>query len=77
MPPTVMIWRRTLIELLHLAIGVAGAAVLAYGAVWSLPHASDTIWAVAYGVMAVVLAMSVRPLVAAVKADRDRRSNDG
>ncbi len=70
-----MIGRRTLIELLHLVIGVAGAAVMAYGAVWSLPHASDTIWAVMFGVMAVVVAMSIRPLVAAAKADR--RSTDG
>lgn len=70
-----MLGRRTLIELLHLVIGVAGAAVIAYGAVWSLPHASDTIWAVMYGVMVVVLAMSVRPLLAAAKADR--RSTDG
>jgi predicted membrane channel-forming protein YqfA (hemolysin III family) len=70
-----MIWRRTLIELLHLVIGIAGAAVLAYGAVWSLPHAHDTIWAVTYGVMAVVVVMSLRPIVAAAKADR--RSTDG
>ena len=72
-----MIGRRTIVELLHLVIGVTGAGVLAYGAVWSLPHGRDTIWAVAYGVMAVVLVMSVRPLVAAWKADRDRRSSDG
>jgi len=72
-----MIGRRTLIEVAHMVIGVVGAAVLAYGAIWSLPHASDTIWAVAYGVMAVVLVMSVRPLRAAWRADRDRRSADG
>ncbi len=70
-----MIWRRTLVELLHLVIGVAGAAVLAYGATWSLPHASETIWMVTYGVMAVVVAMSIPPLRAAAKADR--RSTDG
>ena len=70
-----MAWRRTLVELLHLVIGVAGAAVLAYGATWSLPHARDTIWAVMFGVMAVVVAMSIRPLLAAAKADR--RSTDG
>ncbi|WP_404368598.1 hypothetical protein AB5I39_15075 [Sphingomonas sp. MMS24-J45] len=70
-----MFGRRTLVELLHLLIGVAGAAVLAYGAVWSLPHASETIWMVTYGVMAVVVAMSIAPLRAAAKADR--RSTDG
>ena len=70
-----MIGRRTLVELLHLVIGVAGAAVLAYGAVWSLPHARDTIWGVTYGVMVVVIAMSIPSLIAAAKADR--RSTDG
>ncbi|BCA58574.1 hypothetical protein [Sphingomonas sp. HMP6] len=70
-----MVWRRTLVELLHLVIGVAGAAVIAYGAVWSLPHASDTIWSVMFGVMAVVVAMSIPSLRAAAKADR--RSTDG
>ncbi|GGA54888.1 hypothetical protein [Sphingomonas psychrolutea] len=69
-----MLGRRTLVEVLHLVIGIAGAAVLAYGAVWSLPHAHDTIWAVTYGVMAVVVAMSLRPIAAAAKADR--RSTD-
>ena len=70
-----MVWRRTFVELLHLVIGVAGAAVIAYGAVWSLPHASDTIWSVMFGVMAVVVAMSIPSLHAAAKADR--RSTDG
>lgn len=72
-----MIWRRTIVELAHMVIGVAGAAVLANGAIWSLPHAAGTIWPIAYGVMAVAVAMGIRPLLAAWRADRDGRRRDG
>ena len=66
-----MLGRRTLVEIAHMVIGVAGAAVLAYGAVWSLPHAHATIWAVAYCVMAAAIAMSIPPLLHAWRADRN------
>jgi hypothetical protein len=67
-----MIGRRTLIELLHIAAGVIGAAVIAYGAVWALPHAASPIWEVAFGMMAVIVFMGVRPLRMAWRADRTR-----
>lgn len=67
-----MIGRRTLIELLHIAAGVIGAAVIAYGAVWALPHAASPIWEVAFGMMAVIVFMGVRPLRMAWRADRNR-----
>ena len=72
-----MIGRRTLVELLHMVIGVVGASVLAYGAIWSIPHARGTIWGVAFGVMVVVLIMGIRPLMTAWRADRDGRRLDG
>ncbi|MEG3174669.1 hypothetical protein U1872_00390 [Sphingomonas sp. RB3P16] len=72
-----MIGRRTLIELLHIAAGVLGAAVIAYGAAWSLPHEAATIWGVSFGMMAVVVLMGVRPLRLAWRADRARRETAG
>uniref|UniRef100_UPI0035CAF489 hypothetical protein n=1 Tax=uncultured Sphingomonas sp. TaxID=158754 RepID=UPI0035CAF489 len=69
-----MIGRRTLVELLHIATGVAGAAVIAWGAVWSLPHAAGPIWEVACGMMVVIVVMGVRPLRLAWRADRGRHS---
>jgi heme A synthase len=67
-----VIGRRTLIELLHIAAGVIASAVIAWGAVWSLPHAAGTIWAVMGGVMVVVVFMGIRPLRMAWRADRRR-----
>lgn len=68
-----MIGRRTLIELLHIAAGVIGAAVIAYGAVWSLPHAASPIWEVAFGMMVVIVLMGLPSLRLAWRADRARR----
>ena len=68
-----MIGRRTLIELLHIAAGLLGAAVIAYGAVWALPHAASPIWEVALGMMAVIVLMGLPPLRLAWRADRARR----
>ena len=71
-----MIGRRTLAEMLHIVIGLAGAAVIAWGAAWSLPQAAGTIWAVIAGVMLVMLLMGLSPLRLAWLADRaehDRR----
>jgi hypothetical protein len=65
-----MIGRRTLIELLHIAAGVIGAAVIANGAVWALPHAEGPIWEVACGMIVVVVLMGVKPLRLALRADR-------
>lgn len=68
-----MVGRRTLIELLHIAAGVIGAAVIAYGAVWALPHAASPIWEVTVGMMAVIVLMGLPPLRLAWRADRAER----
>lgn len=68
-----MIGRRTLIELLHIAAGVIGTAVIAYGAVWALPHAASPIWEVACGMMAVIVLMGLPSLRLAWRADLARR----
>ena len=72
-----MLGRHTLIELLHIAGGLIGAAVIAWGASWSLPNAAGTIWAVIAGVMLVMLLMGISPLRLAWRADRDGRSHGG
>lgn len=69
--------RRTFIELVHIAAGIVTTTVFASGAVWALPHAADTIWAVAYGVIVVVVLMGIRPLRLAWRADHDDRPADG
>lgn len=69
--------RRTLIELLHIATGVGGAALFAYAGVWSMRHAADTIWHVAYGVMIVMVLIGLPPLWQAWRADRRDRSRRG
>ncbi|WP_010186536.1 hypothetical protein [Sphingomonas sp. PAMC 26605] len=71
-----MIGRRTLIELLHIAAGLLGAAVIAYGAVWALPHAASPIWEVALGMMAVIVLMGLPPLRLAWRAQRDPALRD-
>lgn len=63
---------RTLIEVFHIALGVLATALFAAAAVWALPHAAGTIWAVAYGVMVVVVAMGIPALRAAWRKDRGR-----
>ncbi len=62
--------KQTLIELLHLASGLVGAAMIAWLAAWSVPNVAETIWAVAYVAMLIVAFMAVRPLRLAWRADR-------
>jgi type IV secretory pathway TrbD component len=61
---------RTLIELLHIAAGLAATALIASLAVWAVPAAGRTIWWVAYASMVVVAFMGVRPLRLAWAKDR-------
>jgi hypothetical protein len=65
--------KRTLYELLHIAAGVVGTALLASGAAWGVPGARYDIWLVAYIAMAVVAFMGIRPLRLAWRADREAK----
>jgi hypothetical protein len=64
--------KRTITELLHIAAGVVGTALIASAAAWGVPNAGETIWRVAYGAMLVVAFMGVRPLRLAWRFDRQR-----
>ena len=65
--------KRTIIELLHLAAGLVGTALIASLSAWSVPNQEDTIWTVAFGAMLIVAFMGVRPLRLAWRADMARR----
>ncbi|MES1973527.1 MAG: hypothetical protein V4472_13805 [Pseudomonadota bacterium] len=66
--------KRTLTELLHLAAGLVGTALVAWAASWGVPYLSRTIWGVAYGAMVIVAFMAVRPLRLAWRADQEARN---
>ena len=61
---------RTLYELLHIAAGVVGTALIAWVAAWAVPMAQSDIWLVAYVAMGIVVFMGVRPLRLAWRADQ-------
>ncbi len=63
--------RRTIIELLHVLLGVAGTVAIAWLCAWAVPLVSDYIWLVSCVVLAIVIYMGVRPLRLAWRADRD------
>ena len=63
--------KRTLYELLHIAAGIIGTAVIASVAAWGVPISTRAIWDVAYVAMAVVAFMGIRPLRLAWRADRE------
>lgn len=63
--------RRTLIELLHIALGVAGVIVFATAAAWGVPGASSDIRLVAGAAVVIVMLMGLRPLRMAWAADRN------
>jgi hypothetical protein len=61
---------RVLIEVIHIAIGLVAAFVIAWYAAWSYPLAKHDIWWVAYAAMVAVLVMGIAPLRRAYAADR-------
>jgi hypothetical protein len=67
--------RRTLIELLHIAAGVIGTALIASLAAWAVPLSRQVIWDVAYVAMLVVIFMGIRPLRVAWRADHGDNSD--
>jgi hypothetical protein len=70
-----MPWR-TLIELLHIVLGVLATLVLAWLAAWSVPNARGSIVLVAWIVAAVVMLTGVRRLLRAWAADHAPVSDD-
>ena len=65
--------KRTLYELLHIAAGLVGTALIASAAAWGVPYLMETIWGVAYVAMGIVAFMGVRPLRLAWRADQEAR----
>ncbi len=63
---------RVLIEVLHIAVGLAAAALIASLAAWSYPLARNDIWLVTGVAMVAVIAMGVGPLRRAWAIDRAR-----
>ena len=61
--------KHLLIELLHFASGLVGAALIAWLAAWAVPNVEDKIWTVAYAAMLIVAYMAIRPLRLASRAD--------
>jgi hypothetical protein len=61
--------KRTIVELLHLLIGVVGT--LAIGAICAraVPQVAEEIWLVTGGVTVIVIFMGIRPLRLAWRAD--------
>ena len=63
---------RLLIEVIHIALGLIAAMVIASLAAWSYPRATDDIWLVAYACMVAVVLMGVGPVRRAYAIDRKR-----
>ena len=61
--------RRTIIELMHILLGVAGTLAIATLCAWAVPQVGEIIWLVSLGVVAIVVFMGVRPLRLAWRAD--------
>lgn len=60
---------RVLIEVVHIAIGLVAAAIIALLAVWSYPRATDDIWLVTRVAMVLVVLMGVGPVRRAYAED--------
>ena len=63
---------RVLIEVLHIAIGLAAALCIGWLAKWAYPRAAQEIWLVVYVSMAAVVVMGIGPLRRAYAIDRKR-----
>ena len=62
--------RRTLTELFFIVAGLAIASAMTWGAMWAYPIARDTIRWCGLAAMAATVAMGIRPLARAIRADR-------
>ena len=62
--------RRTLVELMFLALGLGVAVGIASLAVWAVPGTGRDVWTVTYGVMVIDVLLQIRPIRRAWLADR-------
>lgn len=62
-------YRRTVIELLHVAGGLIVAVMMTWAAAWSYPLGWDVIWWCGIAAMIATVGMGVRPLRQAWKQD--------
>lgn len=62
--------RHVLIELFHIAAGIALALVIARGVAWAVPLARHDVWGVTAIVVVAVVLMGLRPLAEARARDR-------
>jgi hypothetical protein len=73
--------RRTIVELLFLAIGLSVAVLIACAATWAVGGISRTVWPIAFVAMAVEVLLQIGPVRRAWRADRAARAqtihNDG
>ncbi|WP_374146171.1 hypothetical protein [Sphingomonas sp. 28-63-12] len=70
---------RFAVELMHVALGIVAALVIAAAAAWAVPLAHREIWLVDYVAIIFIIAMGYRPLREAWAADRaaDRAGRTG
>jgi hypothetical protein len=61
---------RVLIEVLHIAIGLAAAVLIAALASWAYRLGERDFWLVAYVAMVAIVVMGVKPIVRAFHEDR-------
>jgi hypothetical protein len=77
--PVIRGWRavdarmsRTLVETLHIIIGLVVAALLTWAIAWAYPLGADVAWACGIAAMGGTVVMGVGPLRRARLADRTR-----
>ena len=68
---------RAIVEAVHIAVGIAAAVVIALLGTWAYPQARQDIWIVAVAMMVAVAVMGIKPLRAAMAADKARRYGAG
>lgn len=61
---------RVLIEVVHIAIGLIAATLIAWASAWSYPRATGDIWLVTFVAMALVVLMGIGPIRRAYAIDR-------
>ncbi|RYD54230.1 MAG: hypothetical protein EOP60_08215 [Sphingomonadales bacterium] len=61
---------RVLIEVLHIAVGLAAAVLVGSLSAWAYPLARQDIWLVTYLAMIAIVAMGIGPLRRAYAVDR-------
>jgi len=70
--------RRTLVELMFLALGLGVAMTIASVAVWAVPGTGRAVWGVTYVVMIFDVLLQVRPIRRAWRLDHaNRQAVDG